>query len=160
MRSLFAIAGIYTIGVAIYLIALGFANYRTSRVEQQVADLGRSYTNALQLDKKLSILKERQDLKYAALDCYRAVAELMPETLTLEGCNFSDGRRFTLNGKAPPDQVQQLYTFESELRKYPLPNGQQLFDAFKTEIPTIRKINETTVNWSMGLELKRSETYR
>lgn len=160
MRSLFAIAGLYTIGVTIYLIALSFANYRTSGVEQQIADLGRSYTNALQLDKKLSILKERQDLKYAALDCYRAVAELMPETLILEGCNFTDGRRFTLNGKAPPDQVQQLYSFESELRKYVLPNGQQLFDPYKTEIPTIRKINESTVNWSMGLELKRSETLR
>jgi hypothetical protein len=158
MRSLFAIAGIYTAGVTIYLIALGFANYRTGGVEQQIADLGRSYTNALQLDKKLSILKERQELKFAGLDCYRAVAELMPETLTLENCNFSDGRRLTLNGTAPPDEVQKLYTFESDLRKYTLPSGQPLFDPFKTEVPTIRKINEGTLNWSMGLELKRSET--
>jgi len=157
MRSLFAIAGIYTIGVTIYLVALGFANYRTSGVEQQTADLGRSYTNALQLEKKLSILKERQDLKFAALDCYRAVAELMPETLTLEGCNFSDGRRFTLNGTAPPDDVQKLYTFESELRRYTVTNNQPLFDASKNDIPTIRKINESTINWNMGLELKRSE---
>jgi hypothetical protein len=158
MRSLFAIAGIYTAGVTIYLIALGFANYRTGGVEQQMSDLGRSYTNALQLDKKLSILKERQELKFAGLDCYRAVAELMPETLTLENCNFSDGRRLTLNGTAPPDDVQKLYTFESDLRKYTLPrNGQPLFDPFKTEVPTIRKINEGTLNWSMGLELKRSE---
>src|ERR1041385_393759 len=157
MRSLFTLAGIYVAGVAIYLVALAFANFRTSRVEQQVADLGNSYTNALNLDKKLSVLKQRQELKFAALDCWKAVAELMPETLTLEGCNFSGGKHFTLNGTAPPDQVQKLYEFESGLRKYILPNNQPLFDPLKVEIPTIRKINENTLNWSMGLELKRSE---
>jgi hypothetical protein len=38
-------------------------------------------------------LKTREELKFAALDCWKVTAELLPETLTLESFGFSDGRK-------------------------------------------------------------------
>jgi hypothetical protein len=158
MRGLFGLGALYLFGVAIYAVALGVANFRAGGVQDKVAALGNSYTNALQLQARYKILQERQDLKFAALDCWKAVAEHMPETLTLESCNFSDGKRFTLNGTAPNDQIQSLYGFESALRTYLTTNGEPLFDPLRGDIPNIRQINPTTVTWNLNLELKRTET--
>src|SRR5439155_1518620 len=159
MRSLLAVAAVYLSGVAIYLTALAVANYRASAVVEQVASLGPSYTNAIQLKKKVDILKERQELKFAGLDCWRAVAELMPETLTLESCNFNDGKRLTLNGTVPREEIQKVYDFAGDMRKYAVPsrNDQPLFDPSRSDPPTFQQFGKD-MNWKLILELKRSET--
>ena len=66
--------------------------YRTDQVEQQVAALNGSYTNALQLKARYKVLKERQDLKYAALDCWKIVAEQLPAGISLQRLSFADGQ--------------------------------------------------------------------
>ena len=82
-----------------------------------MAERGPTYTNALQLKAKFQVLKDRQDLKFAALDCWKIVAELLPDGVTLDGYNFSDGRKLTLSGSAPADQTKQLLDFDADIRK-------------------------------------------
>src|SRR5262249_1431111 len=50
--------------VAVYLIALQVALYRTRAVEREVSSLSPSYTNAMQLKAQYQVLKDRQELKF------------------------------------------------------------------------------------------------
>ena len=117
MRGLGAVVVLYLVGVLVYFARLQLELYRTRAVEQQVAERGPIYTNALQLKAKFQVLKDRQDLKFAALDCWKAVAELLPDGVTLDGYNFSDGKKLTLSGSAPADQTKRLLDFDADIRK-------------------------------------------
>ena len=96
MRALLAVFSVYVTGTIIYFIAVAFLNYRTQGVEAQVRRTSLSYTNALHLKAQYDILKNRQELKYAALDCWEAVAELLPENVTLDTLNFNNGEKLSL----------------------------------------------------------------
>ena len=99
LRGLVTATGIlYAIGVVIYFCATTVLNYKTAAVEQQAAGLGGSYTNVLELKARYAVLTQRQQLKYAALDCWEIVAEQMPAGLTLQRSSFADGQKLTLNG--------------------------------------------------------------
>lgn len=157
MRALGAVVMLYIIGVGVYLVAVQVALYRTRAVEDEVAALGPTYTNAIQLKAQYQVLKDRQELKFAALDCWRSVAELLPETLQLESINFTEGRRLVLQGTAPMGQVQQIYAFNDGLRKVQV-NGQSLFDPTKGESPSYQTApGGAALNWNFTLELKRAE---
>lgn len=157
IRGLAAVGVVYAIGVAIYFAALSFQLFRVGRVESQVKELSQSYTNAIQLRDRLKVLTERQELKFASLDCWRTIAELMPETLTLEGFNFTDGRKLMLSGTAPADAMNDVLDFNSAMRKAEA-DGQPLFDADKGAPPSSRlNPGGATVGWNFTLELKRSE---
>ena len=155
MRGLGTVIGFYLFGVMIYFAWLQFAQMGTNTVEQEVANLGPTYTNALQLQARYDVLKTQQDLKSAALDCWKAVAELLPDGVTLEGYNFNDGKRLTINGVAPEDQAKQLTDFDADIRKARLPDGQSLFDSLAGEHLTYHKSANNTVSWSCVLELKK-----
>jgi hypothetical protein len=155
MRGLLALGALYLLGVAVYAVMLGYANVTTSTVVNQVASLGPTYTNAIQLRDRYKVLKERQELKYAGLDCWSTTARLLRENMTLDSLNFSEGRRLTLAGTAPSDQADQLYVFESEMRKASV-RGQPLFDPNKGEGIQFR-VQGAVANWTLSLELKRSE---
>ena len=114
---------------------------------------GPIYTNALQLKAKFEVLKDRQDLKFAALDCWKAVAELLPDGVTLDGYNFNDGKRLTLSGSAPSDQTKRLLDFDADIRKV-APNGQPLFDPIAGDHFTY-DMRGNVVSWRCVLELKR-----
>jgi hypothetical protein len=157
MRALGATVALYLVGVSIYGIAVGFFAFRTRAVEEQVTELGPTYTNALQLKAQFQVLKDRQELKYAALDCWKAVAELLPESATLEGLSFGEGKRLSLNGTAPSDQAQQLIQFDGAMRKYAV-NSQPLFDATKGDTISMNpNPGAGTLRWGFTLELKRVE---
>ena len=155
MRGLLAVAGVYLIGVAIYMVALGYSTVQTQRVESQVAELGPTYTNAIQLRDRYKVLKDRQELKFAGLDCWNATAKLLPENATLESFNFTEGKKLKLDGSAPADQIQSLLDFERELRRATV-NDQPLFDLNKGDNLQFRA-QGTTAMWTLNLELKRSE---
>jgi hypothetical protein len=155
MRGLFALGGLYLLWVAIYMLVLGYATIRTDGVEHQLALLGPTYTNAIQLRDRLKVLKERDDLKYAGLDCWSTTARLLRENMTLDSMNFSDGRRLTLSGTAPGDQTKDLYAFEGDMRKATV-RGQPLFDPNRGESIQFQ-VRGATANWTLSLELKRTE---
>jgi hypothetical protein len=156
MGGLVGVVGLYLAGVAVYLVALEVLSVRTRGVEDQVAALSQSYTNALQVKARYEVLKDRQELKYAALDCWRACAELVPAGLTLESLNFSEGKHISLSGAAPKDQTKELLNFASAAHKY-TKDGELLFDPSKVEIPTWNPEGPETVRWSVTFELRRGE---
>jgi hypothetical protein len=156
LRGLFAVGGIYLVGVLIYALALVGFTLRTQSVESRVAAISNDYTNAIQLKERYKVLKDRQDLKYAALDCWKAVADVMPNEVTLDGCNFSDGHKLSLNGTAPTGQDKAVVDFYDALRKTTF-KDQPLFDATKGEQLTYRAGAGGNLSWSFSLELKRVE---
>jgi hypothetical protein len=156
MRSLGAIVAVYIVGVVIYLIALQFVLFQTRTVEEQVAAMGPTYTNALQLKAKFQVLNDRQELKFAALDCWSTAAGLLPKEATLDTYNFSDGKKLVLQGNAPSDQIQALIRFEADMRKAEI-NGQPLFDRDRGDSVSTRQTGPSAVSWNFSLELKRSE---
>ena len=160
MRALFAIAALYVMGVVIYGIALGVATYRTRSVEKTALTLGPTYTNALQTKARYGVLKDRQELKYAALDCWNTIARLIPESVTLDGMNFSDGRKLTLNGTAPSDKQSQVTDFFDALRKATTSDGKELLFRHNTADNTVKFANTAgagTTRWDFSLDLKRVE---
>jgi hypothetical protein len=159
MRGLLAAGGVYLIGVLIYGSVLGVAMFQTSAVETRRDSVATEYTNTMQIKATYQVLKEREDLKFAGLNCWRAVAELMPETLTLESWNFGEGKRLVLNGSAPSNEhVQEVLDFEKAVRKYVNPiDGQPMFDPNKGEYLNYRTGPNGTILWSFAVELKRSE---
>jgi hypothetical protein len=150
------VAALYLIGAAVYGVALGVATFRTTAVEQNVTELGASYTNAVQLKARYEVLKDRQELKFAALECWNLTAKYLPDTATLDTLNFIDGRRMTLQGKAPSDQTKDMLEFEGALRKAANTNGEAFFDASKGDHLQYT-IQGGDVRWNFSLELKRVE---
>jgi hypothetical protein len=157
MRGLAAVVGLYLIGLLIYGVAVGFASYRTGAVEAVVADRANEYTNVVHLRDLYQVLRDRSDLKFAALDSYNFVAETLPTEATLEGLNLSEGKRLALQGTAPADKVQQLYDFESAIRKVSIGNPPTpFFDASKSENLSYH-VNGAIASWNLTLQLKRVE---
>ena len=157
MKAVFGVFALYAVGVGIYLVTLGIADYRTGAVETQVVGLGQEYTNTIALRDRLGVLKKRQELKYAALDCWLTTAKNLPDGATLDNLNFTGGKRLDLSGTAPSDAIPRLNDFEKQMRRAPDNVGQPLFDAFKGNSLTFRSVPPNATTWNLGLELKRTE---
>lgn len=156
MRALLALGAIYGLGVLVYFVALGVASYRTSTIESEVAGLGGAYTNSIQLKARFEVLKDRQELKFAALDVWNVTARLMPEALSLDSMNFADGKRVTFTGSAPASEVSKLLDFEAAIRKASV-DGQPLFGNKGDNLSYHANPAAGTVSWNFSLELNRVE---
>jgi hypothetical protein len=119
--------------------------------------MSQSYTNAIRERELYQVLKVRQDLKFAALDCWKAVSERLPQDAQLDSMSFQDGRRLALNGTVPLDKVTEVLMFSSELRKARV-NGEPLFESKGGDSFNNRSIPPGNVaGWSFSLDLKRVE---
>jgi hypothetical protein len=155
LRGLMAAGVLYAAGVVIYFCAVAVLGYQTGKVDQQVAGISNDYTNALQLKARYEVLKKREDLKFAALDCWKLVAENLPEGIVLQRFSFSDGQTLALSGTASPDQVNTLLDFNSTMQKATL-DGQPMFDPKVGE--TIHPHNVGgSVAWNFSLQLLNTE---
>src|SRR5208283_2852180 len=146
LRGLVTTGVLYAIGVAIYFCAVGLLTIQTQKAEKSVADISGSYTNALQLKAQYDVLKERQGLKYAALDCWKIVAEQLPPNITLQRFSFADGKRLSLSGTAASDQVNTLFDFNTAMQKVTV-NGHPMFNAQGGETVNPRQTGNA-VTWS------------
>jgi hypothetical protein len=160
LHGLGAAGILYAIGVAIYFCATGFLAMQTHKVEQAVAAVSGSYTNAIQLKARYGVLKERQDLKYAALDCWKVIAEQLPEGVSLQRFSFANGSKLTLNGTCESDQIDLIAEkggFYDGVRKVKL-NGQPMFspNPSQGEQLLVRQ-NANKVTWNFGVDLQRTE---
>ena len=161
LRGLGATLFVYLAAVVVYWVALLYLQYQTSGVEADVEALKPSYTTAVQLKARHQILKERQDLKFAALDCWKATAGLLPSGATLTALDFRDGSRLALNGTAPSDQVAAIIDFNSAMRKYESIGqpGQAFFS--KVEPPRYSQAaGAATITWDFTCALNRVEEER
>jgi hypothetical protein len=157
MRGLLAIGAAYVIGALLYFGALGWVVYQKKSVDTKIKDLGLTYTNALQLKARYQVLQDRDDLKYAALDCWKSVAEMLPPGGVLQSLDFADGRKLTLNGTCPKDQVSTLIDYSSNLKKAKVRN-QPLFHPSKGDPFTYRDMpGGAMVAWNFSVELNRTE---
>jgi hypothetical protein len=124
-------------------------------VQREITGLGSSYTNALQLKERVKVLRDQLDLQYAALDCYKAVAETLPERVTLGSLSFDRGRKFVLIGTADSSSLSAVQEFNDALRNAKV-REQPLFS--KISAPSINNIpGGQQISWSFNCELKRAD---
>lgn len=155
LRGLTAVGMLYLAGVVIYFIAVGIMAYQTGGVEKQMTSLGVGYTNVMQLKARYNVLRERQDLKYAALECWKVTAVLLPKGATLEDLSFRDGSKLTLRGNAPASQAGEINDFNAAMRKAVV-NSQPLFSKVEGLSYNANQGNNT-IAWSFACELNRAE---
>ena len=98
LHGLVAALVLYLAIVVVYFCATGVVGYQTGKIEAQAAAMSGSYTNALQFKARYDVLKERQDLKFAALDSWKLVAEQLPDGISLERFSFARRPKVSLNG--------------------------------------------------------------
>jgi len=160
LRGLGAAGILYAIGVVIYFCATGFLAMQTHEVEQKVAEISGDYTKANQLKARYGVLKERQELKYAALDCWKVIAEQMPEGISLQRFSFAGGSKLSLNGTCESEQIGLITekgSFYDNVRFAKL-NGQPMFNPNPNngEQLVVRQAGNK-VTWNFGVELQRTE---
>ncbi len=153
IRGLLAVLAIYGFLVLIYFAVLQVQDYRTDKVTEQVNGLSRNYTNTLQLKDQLDLLQDRENLKFASLDCWKTTAELLPESVTLNSLEFRNGKTLVLNGTAPADQRSLITDFNEALRKH-TKDGKPFFE--KVDPPTQKLINNT-ITWYFNADVARAE---
>ncbi len=154
MRGLGTVLSLYVVGVMIYFAALSWQGMKADNVERNANSMSVTYTNTLKLQKQYQILKERQDLKFAALDCWKATAEALPESLSVVSFDFGRTEKLTLNGTAPADQGSLVSKFNDRLRKSII-DGRPLF--LNMEPPSERIGPNNTVAWNFSGDLARGE---
>ena len=153
MRSLGAVLGLYLLGVAVYFGFVYFAKWQLSQVQTEIADIGAKYTNTIQLRERVRVLQDQLDLQFAALDCYKAVADNLPSELTLDSFLFDRGRKLSLFGTASAGDSAKIQDFNDALRKVVV-KEQPLFS--KVNAPSIGN-RQNAVAWSFVCDLKRTE---
>ncbi len=154
MRSVLAIGLVYLFGVFIFLALVQFMDLKVSKVEAEARNLAASYTNALRLKDQIRVMQDQLNLQFAGLECYKAVAQEMPEGVTLEGFSFSKGRSLSIFGTAPVEAISKVNDFSERLRRV-TSNGQPLFKSVSVPIPQ-RRGNDIT--WNFTAELMNGES--
>jgi type II secretory pathway component PulL len=157
LRGLFTVLSLYIIGVLVYFGALYSLKSTYNHVKSELAGIGQSFTNAQKDSEQLRILQDRQLLKFAALDCYKALAEHLPEGVTIDDVHF-DRQKFELRGTAGADDRDAVENFNEELRHVPNPSkpAQTLFA--EVSPPTFPNLNlhNNTAEWRFTCKLKET----
>jgi hypothetical protein len=109
----------------------------------------------MELKARFDVLKERQDLKYAALDCWKVVAERLPASIALQRFSFADGKKLSLSGTASADRVNTLFDFNTAMQK--ATNNDRLMFSSEGGETVNPRINQNTVTWSFSLQLQHTE---
>ncbi len=155
MRSLGALVVAYLLGVLAYFAAIEWARHEQATLEQTQRSLAKNYTNTLQLAQQVKILQNQMNLKYAALDSFRAVSEKLPDGLTINSFSFQRGSKVQLFGSAPASNPGQITAFVGSLQAAES-NGRRLFSA--VESPTIRADPANGQNrWNFECDLANPE---
>jgi len=152
MRSLGAVLAIYCILAGAYIGWVQFEKWRFNSVEGQVAALGPTYTNVVQIKERVRIMQEQLALQYAALECYRAVAETLPAELTLDSLNFDRGQKLTLTGSAASADLSKVLEFNEQLMRVRVKDG-PLFSA--VDPPQQNTGPNNQIRWRFSCDLKR-----
>jgi hypothetical protein len=154
MRGLGAVVALYLVGVMVYMVTLQVRGMQAGRLGTEVAGLANTYTNVLRLRERVQVLQEQLNLKYAALNCFKITAELLPADFTLNNLAFSRGSTLQLTGTAPPGQEQKVIDFNDAMRDAMI-EGQRLFRDVSP--PTFPSRAAQVVNWTFDCRLNVSD---
>jgi hypothetical protein len=104
------------------------------------------------------VLAERRHLRQAALACYTLTKSTLPPSWQFDSLNFQDGKRFSVQGVAPADQVQILEDVRARLEKTQGQGGKDLFLPSSGQA-TMRMAEPglTNFSWSMQFDLRPPE---
>ena len=144
----------YLFIVFCYLVALKYQEHQLDDARGESVALGKSYTNTLQLKERIAVIQGQVDLRFAALNAWRAAVEQLPESMTLSKLNFDKGRTLKLLGSVPAESVPDVTRYNSALKKVMI-DGQPLF-ASVTPANIAAQSGPST--WSFEAVLRRSET--
>ena len=147
---------IYAVFLVFYFSAATFRRFQATKVEGQVAAISQEYTNTVELQARYAVLQKRDQLKFAALDCWQVVAQELPSGIQLQRLSFTGGQQLSLSGTTTPDLVDTLFTFDTDIRKYKVKDlqgsEQQFFDPNSGQ--HVNPITRTGVtSWSCTLQL-------
>jgi hypothetical protein len=157
MRGLGAVVLLYLAGLAVYFGLVWFASWKYDGVRQEVASLGPTYTNTIRLKEQLRVLRDTLDLQYAALECYKAVAESLPPELTLDNMNFANGRTLTLIGTGGLEDREKVIDFNRALIGAQMTNGQPLFAKVTISNTREKQAGSQLLSWTITCDLKRTD---
>ena len=147
----------YAVFLVIYFCATAVLNFHTTGVESQVAAISNDYTNALQLKAQFAVLSERQQLKYAALDAWRLVAQQLPPGIAIGRVSFANGQSVELSGQVNADDISKIIDFNDAIRKVKV-NGQQIFNPVPDSSDQLTyRTSGNQDSWNFGLQLMRVE---
>jgi hypothetical protein len=157
LRGLAYAGAAYAVFLVIYFCAVGVLDWSTTKVEGDAAKISNDYTNALQLKAQFGVLKERQQLKYAALDCWQLVAQQLPPGISLQRFSFANGQSVQLSGQVASDDIPKIIDFNDAMRKVKI-NDQPVFNAVPDNSDQLTYRNQgNQANWNFGLQLLRTE---
>ncbi|HEV2454512.1 MAG TPA: hypothetical protein VGY98_09630 [Verrucomicrobiae bacterium] len=154
LHGLYAAGLLYLAYVAFYFGMTQIRSMQYDKLQGQVGALTASYNNAMQLQAQFAVLQQRQTLKFAALDCWKTVADNLPEGVTLERFGFGS-EILSLAGSAPQDQIQSLDNFGSSLQKAKNSDGQAMF---KPSEPMGMRMYLDKVDWNLTLKLAQNDS--
>jgi hypothetical protein len=154
MRSLAALGMVYLLVLVAYFGWLEVMKFRKHSVDGQVAALSARYNQALQLKARLQVLQDQHNLKFAALDCWKAVCETLPEDTTLTSLAFQRGKKLQLFGTVPSDQQSRVTEYTEALGKATA-NGQAVFGQVSTRSIVAQPNRAAT--WSIDCDVKQVE---
>jgi len=158
MRGLAAVGVLYLALVVAYFGWLKILTYKKSVVDKQIATLTQSYTNALQLKARVQVFQDQLNLRFAALDCWKAVSENLPEEMNLTSLSFQRGKKLQLIGTVTANQEIKVTDFNSMMSKASQ-NGQALFSQVSTKSIMGAAPGQTGrgSTWSIDCDIKRVE---
>ncbi len=156
MRGLGALVAVYLLGVAVFFALLWQAETQKQDVEQRVAGLSASYTNALVTRARIQVLQEQVALKYAAIESLKAVSAKLPEGMVLTDFAFQRGQKVSLRGLVPADQISKLTDYSAALQSVTL-NGVPLFKTVSAPTSQGSGAAANQFNWSLSGELRGPE---
>jgi hypothetical protein len=155
MRSLVMVVALYILGVLFYFGMLYVFELKNNAVKKDLANMGPALTNALRDVEQIKILKDREALKYAALDCWKAVAENLPDSMTVDDMYFKLGK-LELRGTVIPENQEDVGNFNEALRTVTDPNHHEVL--FTEVSPPTLRLGSAKGDWSFNCTLKEGET--
>ena len=155
MRSLGVVLLAYILGVLLYFVGIEWAKYQHAETESYLESIALSYTNTVHASQRIQILQNQMNLKYAALDSFRAVSEQLPEGVTLNNFSFQSGTKIAVYGTAPQSEYGKVSEFVDQLRSAEI-DGRKLFASVRA--PNISSQPGTQLNrWDFVCELANPE---
>ena len=117
MRGLGALVLLYLAGVLVYFATLEYFKFNFRKVEREARARQTDYNEVQKVKARMEVLRDQLELQYAALECWKATAEFMPEELTLENLAFEKGQNLRLYGSATKGDQENVTKFIEDLKK-------------------------------------------
>jgi hypothetical protein len=125
--------------------------------DYRLPDAGESQEAAAATSEYL-LLSQRRHLRQAALNCYNLTKSTLPAGWDLDSLSFSDGKRLSVQGTAPADQVPSLQDVQEKLEKAQVQDGKALFLPSSGEATMRMAPGSTNFSWSMEFKLRPLES--